>query len=148
MVPRPFGIGLPLLLAYGAVPPLYNAGPLGMQPPTWPFTAQPQPWFPVPPIVLVQHQPLFPIQNAANLLAATAALVIQPQFQVGAQGLSSSGPLSVSPPLFPIGHTSTIQNLASTLPVSSSPTIFKGQAETNISAEGGCTVPSNQDELN
>lgn len=116
----------------------YNAGPMGMRPPTWPVTAQPQSWFPMPPVGLAQHQPLFPIQNAANPLSTTAALGIQLPFQVGVQGRPSSGPLSVSQPLFPIGNTSStpIQNLASTLPALSSPTVFKGQAETNISAEG------------
>ncbi|KAJ6802119.1 protein SUPPRESSOR OF FRI 4 [Iris pallida] len=155
VVPRP-GFGFPPPQTYGAVPPFYNAGPMGMRPPTWPVTAQPQTWFPPhtaapvpPPLGLAHHQPLFPIQNTTPL-AASSGLGIQPSFQVGLSGLASSAPLSVPQPLFPISNTSnaTAQCLASTLPTPSSPTVFKVQAETNfvsnIAAEGGYNAPSNQ----
>ncbi|ONK76315.1 uncharacterized protein A4U43_C03F26310 [Asparagus officinalis] len=147
MVPRPLGMGYPPPQVYGAMPPVYNAAQMGIQPPRWPVATQPQPWFPppavsVPPIPagLAPQQPLFPIQNVGASLTATNTPGTQQPFQVGPPGLSTSTPLSVSQPLFPIGVSASntpAQSspfLSSTHPgalSSSSPTILKGQYDAN-----------------
>ena len=75
-----------------------------------------------------------------HALTATTAPGIQPSFQVGLPVLSISASVPVSQPLFPIGvnANSTVAQSSpfstSTLPgtmSSSSPTIMKGQVDTN-----------------
>lgn len=119
---------------------------MGIQPPTWPVAGRPQPWYPPPavpvppvPASLAQPQPLFPIQNVAAPVTSTTAPGIQQPFQVGPPGLSTSTPVPVSHPLFPIGVNASNAVASSpfsvsTLPgtmSSSSPTILKGQVDTN-----------------
>lgn len=152
VVPRPMGFGYPPH-TYGAMPPFYNASQMGMQTPSWPVAGRPQPWFPpsavpIPPVAvgLAPHQPLFPIQNAAASLISPTVHGIQPSFQAGPPGLSTSTPVPVSQPLFPIGINPV--GMASqgspfsttTLPgsmESSAPTILKGQVDTNAASNTG-----------
>lgn len=118
---------------------------MGIQPPTWLAAGRPQPWYPpalpVPPVpaALAPHQPLFPVQNVAAPVTTTTAPGIQQPFQGGQPGMSTSMPIPVSHPLFPVGVNTSNAGAsspfsASTLPgtiSSSSPTMLKGQVDTN-----------------
>lgn len=141
----------------------YNPA-LPVQPPSWPIPPRPLSWFPrqppipVPPAqtVLPPQQPLFPIQNVTPPLTSTSAPGLHSSLQVGLPGLPSSTPASVSQPLFPINSTSNVPAqsspfLTNTLPASiasSSPTVFKGPADTNsisnTPATSGYPSQSNQ----
>lgn len=134
----------------------YNTAALAAQASSWPIPPRPQPWFPVPPppaisqhpavhlppvasAGLVQQQPLFPIQNVRPPLTSAASPALRP-YPINPPGLpSSTPPVSVPQPLFPISANSNLPVQSSpfsvaaplaTLP-SSSPTDFKKPIDSN-----------------
>ncbi|KAJ8627758.1 hypothetical protein MRB53_021065 [Persea americana] len=156
VVPGSMGMGFPPQSAYGAMQPIYNTAALAAQASSWPIPPRPQPWFPVPPppaisqhpavhlppvasAGLVQQQPLFPIQNVRPPLTSPASPALRP-YPINPPGLpSSTPPVSVPQPLFPISANSNLPVQSSpfsvaaplaTLP-SSSPTDFKKPIDSN-----------------
>ncbi|KAH7569695.1 hypothetical protein JRO89_XS06G0246300 [Xanthoceras sorbifolium] len=107
------GVGYPPQSTLGAMPPIYSSG-VSMPPAGWPMPPRPQPWYPQHPAVSISHgpagygqQPLFPVQNPRPPLPSTTSPALQPS-QVIPPGLpSSTPPVSVSQPLFPVVNNNT-----------------------------------------
>ncbi|TXG57896.1 hypothetical protein EZV62_015725 [Acer yangbiense] len=124
-VPGQLGVGYPPQSTLGAMPPIYNSA-VPMPPAGWSMPPRPQPWYPQHPGY--GQQPLFPVQNARPPLPSTTSPALQPS-QVIPPGLpSSTPPVSVSQPLFPVVNNNTPTQsspfsppmLSTSLPASSS----------------------------
>ncbi|XP_078437912.1 zinc finger (C2H2 type) family protein isoform X2 [Wolffia australiana] len=149
-----YGIRLPPMPGYSAVPQMYNPAGLTGQPPAWQPPPRPQPWFPsMPP------QPsLFPLHNLPTSApgyppasqVAPPGLPSQPLFPInsntpplGPPGLPSPQP-TVSQPLFPITSSSNVSlhsslpgtDLTSSVDTSSLTTVAVGGAASHMYASG------------
>ncbi|TXG48357.1 hypothetical protein EZV62_027651 [Acer yangbiense] len=133
----------------------YNSA-VPMPPAGWPIPPRPQPWYPQHPGY--GQQPLFPVQNPRPPLPSMTSPALQPS-QVISPGLpSSTPPVSVSQPLFPVVNNNTPTQSspfsAPMLPASSSteikvPTDVYSNANTSMtssyhlpSMQGGSLVNS------
>ncbi|KAK3189035.1 hypothetical protein Dsin_028596 [Dipteronia sinensis] len=120
-VPGQLGVGYPPQSTLVAMPPIYNSA-VPMPPAGWPIPPRPQPWYPQHPGY--GQQPLFPVQNPRPPLPTMTSPALQPS-QVISPGLpSSTPPVSVSQPLFPVvnnnARTQSSPFSAPILPASSS----------------------------
>ncbi|XP_077253449.1 zinc finger (C2H2 type) family protein [Tasmannia lanceolata] len=122
VLPASVGIGFPPQSIFAAMQSIYDSASLAAQPSGWPIP-RPQHWFPqhpAAPVGPVPQQPLFPIQNVNSPLASITASSLRPSFSISPPGLpSSTPPVPVSQPLFPIGSNSNTPTLSSPFSASS-----------------------------
>nr|AIN75616.1 SUPPRESSOR OF FRI4 [Dimocarpus longan] len=160
-VPGQLGVSYPPQSTLGAMPPIYSSA-VPVPPAGWPMPPRPQPWYPQHPAVAIPpgpatygQPPLFPVQNPRLPLPSTTSPALQPS-QVIPPGLpSSTPPVPVSQPLFPVVNNNTPAQslpfsapmLSTSLPISSS-TEIKGPTDVhsnaNASMTSGYHLPSMQ----
>lgn len=129
----------------------------------WPVPPRPQPWYPqhaavsIPPPAAVGYaqQPLFPVQNVRPPLASSTSPALQPSPVVPPGMPSSTPPVTVSQPLFPVVNNNTTSQsslfsapIPSTSIALSSSAEIKGSVDAHSSANTSVTnsyhVPSMQ----
>ncbi|ESR61856.1 hypothetical protein CICLE_v10015448mg [Citrus x clementina] len=162
VVPGQLGVSYPPQSTLGMMQPIYSSA-VPVPPAGWPVPPRPQPWYPqhaavsIPPPAAVGYaqQPLFPVQNVRPPLASSTSPALQPSPVVPPGMPSSTPPVTVSQPLFPVVNNNTTSQsslfsapIPSTSIALSSSAEIKGSVDAHSSANTSVTnsyhVPSMQ----
>ncbi|CAI9090673.1 OLC1v1025491C1 [Oldenlandia corymbosa var. corymbosa] len=150
VLPGTLGVGYPHRPNLVPLPPHYN--PAVPMPPVnagWPAPPRPQPWYPqhpavsVPPVtqVVMPPQPLFPVQGMRPPMPPAGPLGLQVTMPMVPPGLpSSTAPVPVSQPLFPVVPTNNIPGQGSPFSAPTIPTSLPLSSPAELASNASLTA--------